>query len=342
MTDRMWMLPIEPLELRYSGQWLDWWDTGLRDCGWVLRTVHREGLVGRGVETGQFLDAYNTNLYKSWQAMEMSRLLRDGAVQDDDWVFLHDGWNPTVTALAYMRSVGGVKFRMAAYLHAGTWDPFDHLSACGMGTWARGVEETWLQALDVVLLGTHFHADLICATFGQQYRDKMRVVGMPLYRENLLSPSDPRLAWQNRPRRVVFPHRMAPEKQPDKWEALVKLYKELFPTDDAQFVTTADKVQSMRQFYAVLGSSRVAFSAALQETFGIAMQEAVMLGCYPVVPDRLAYRELFDTSCRYATLEEAAHMVRAALDAPGDYGVTLSKWEGTVRRVSDLLRAWPG
>ena len=56
---------------------------------------------------------------------------------------------------------------------------------------------------------------------------------------------------------------------------------------------------SRRDYAGLLAGSDIAVSTAVNEFFGIAMVEACYAGCYPVVPDRLAYRELYPAEFRY-------------------------------------------
>jgi glycosyltransferase involved in cell wall biosynthesis len=49
----------------------------------------------------------------------------------------------------------------------------------------------------------------------------------------------------------------------------------------------------------------IVVSTALHEFQGLAVMQAVAAGCVPVVPDRLAYREIYDAAYRYPSLPES-------------------------------------
>ena len=69
----------------------------------------------------------------------------------------------------------------------------------------------------------------------------------------------------------------------------------------------------------IVGGAR-AYLHASKETFGIAVAEAIAAGCVPVVPDNSAHPETVPfAELRYGTEEEAARIVREALDGRHDH-----------------------
>ncbi len=58
-------------------------------------------------------------------------------------------------------------------------------------------------------------------------------------------------------------------------------------------------VPDRTQYYEFLHKGTLVVSTAIHEFFGLAVLEAVRAGCMPLVPDRLAYKELFPGSYRY-------------------------------------------
>jgi glycosyltransferase involved in cell wall biosynthesis len=75
---------------------------------------------------------------------------------------------------------------------------------------------------------------------------------------------------------------------------------------------------SRSEYARLLASSDVAVSTAVNEFFGIAMVEASYAGCFPLVPDRLAYPELYPAEMRYGSQEQLVANLRSLLDArPG-------------------------
>ncbi len=133
--------------------------------------------------------------------------------------------------------------------------------------------------------------------------------------------------------RIVWPHRWEHDKDPEAFFAAVHaladegLEFEVVVAGQA-FRDTADAVRGMAErlgsrlaavgepegrdaYAALLASADVAVSTARNEFFGLAMVEACYAGCWPVVPDRLAYPELYPAEHRYGTHEELVARLRA-------------------------------
>lgn len=58
-------------------------------------------------------------------------------------------------------------------------------------------------------------------------------------------------------------------------------------------------VTDKREYYEILRKGNFIISTSLHEFFGISILEGVRAGCFPLVPDRLSYQELFDKRFRY-------------------------------------------
>ena len=60
-------------------------------------------------------------------------------------------------------------------------------------------------------------------------------------------------------------------------------------------------VEDVSGYHSLLQATDIVLSTALHEFQGLAVMEAVVHNCIPVVPDRLAYPEIYPISCRYET-----------------------------------------
>ena len=81
-----------------------------------------------------------------------------------------------------------------------------------------------------------------------------------------------------------------------------------------------DEPATVGEYAALLASADVAVSTAANEFFGLAMVEACYAGAAPVVPDQLAYRELYPPAVRYRSQDELVARLRGHImhrPAPG-------------------------
>jgi len=276
-------VPIEPLDERYTEQWFRWFPAEFERLGVPYVNIIGEALTGN-IQRGVFLDAISTNHYKATQLKEIMRLLHTGEICDDDVFLFHDYWFPGVEMLAYVRDTLGLKFKIAGWLHAGTYDPWDFLAQKGLDYWGRELENSWFKIADFLFFNSYFHKELACHTRVVD-REKAFAMGSIVYPEGI--PTD--VPKENI---VVFPHRLCPEKQPELFDSIAEKLRVDFP--DWQFVKSQEIKRNKRDYYHLLASSKIAVSCNLQETFGLSMVEAVMAGCIPVVPNRLSYVELYD------------------------------------------------
>jgi glycosyltransferase involved in cell wall biosynthesis len=68
-------------------------------------------------------------------------------------------------------------------------------------------------------------------------------------------------------------------------------------------------MESRSAYQTLLQQSDVVLSTALHDYQGIAVLEGAAAGAYPVVPDRLAYTELFPKECRYESFDKNVNQV---------------------------------
>jgi hypothetical protein len=92
---------------------------------------------------------------------------------------------------------------------------------------------------------------------------------------------------------ILFPHRIAPEKQVEIFRDL----KESLP--QYEFVVCQDQQLTKNEYHNLLGEAKIVFSASLQETLGIGCYEGAIVDAIPMVPDRLSYTEMYYDGFKY-------------------------------------------
>ena len=91
----------------------------------------------------------------------------------------------------------------------------------------------------------------------------------------------------------MFPHRVAPEKQPEIFKDLAKELPEY------EFIICQEHNFTKDEYHSLLERSKMVFSANLQETLGISCYEGALSGAIPMVPDRLSYTEMYSEDFKY-------------------------------------------
>lgn len=343
MTNKnIYLLPIEPFEHRYTAQWYEWWPADLKRMGFTPINIDGDNPVGE-LTAGEFLDPVNT---WKWKGTQVANLASQWAsIKAGDWVLSLDGWGPATTALAYMRDTTEKKVNIALYLHAGTYDPHDFLARMECGDWGRYIEYGWFELADALFVGSEFHAELILSSAQKsmtprevgRLRTKIHAVGSPVKPSDYLQHLriDSKVSWSDRPLSVVFPHRIAPEKNHRGFLEIKTLFGQMYPDLNKKVVwtETATECNTKLEYYKALATARVLISTAYQETFGLAMQEGAALGAWTVSPNRLSYPEV-TRGCGwvYDTPRQACEQIKQGLRQNN-----LSPWDGWHEDV--ILRA---
>jgi glycosyltransferase involved in cell wall biosynthesis len=226
--------------------------------------------------------------------------------------FLQDAWFPGIECFRYVADLKGINLKIVGFWHAGAYDDTDLLGLAGLHRWSRGSEKTWFQICDVVCVGTNYHKNRLVAALGTKASDvdKIHVTGCPV---EVPIGLQEKVAKENI---VIWPHRIAPDKHP---EIFGKLSKE--PRfEGVKFARTKDLIRNKSMYHRALAKAKVVVSTASHENFGISVIEAMLLGCWPVVPDGLAYVETVPNShLRYNSYEELVEKVEEYLQTTNPF-----------------------
>ena len=299
----IFIVDIEAVDTRYTKQWKEYLPKQLQRSTNEEVVVISGGEVPQATTPGAFLNFAGTNNYKSQQMLEISRMFASGEIKDGDYFIYTDAWNPTVIQLRYMAELLGVNIRIGGLWHAGSYDPQDFLGRLiGDKPWVRNAERSMFDCYDHNFFATQFHIDLFLQTFKnkdnpkefqQVNEDKIKRVGWPM--EYLATSLD---SYKSMPKEdiILFPHRVAPEKQVEIFRDL----KEQLP--QYEFIVCQEKELSKNDYHNLLGRAKLVFSANLQETLGISWYEGLLVDTIPMVPDRLSYSEMADQPFKYPSI----------------------------------------
>ena len=299
MDRTLYLVDIEPVETRYTAQWRDFLPTQLKNNDIKTKVISGTNL-GENTSPGAFLNFSGTNAYKSSQSVNISKLFSNGQIKKGDYFLFTDAWNPTVIQLKYMSELLNIPIKIGGLWHAGSYDPQDFLGRLiGDKPWVRSAEHSMFSCYDHNFFATKFHVEMFANCFGDQTADELmtenetvKIVGWPMEYLNQIFKEINR-DFKRKKNKIIFPHRLAPEKQLEIFKDLAKEIPEY-----EWFVAQENKL-SKNDYYEHLRDSKIIFSANLQETLGISMYEGALLGTFPLVPDRLSYTEMWDDYFKY-------------------------------------------
>ena len=291
---RVFLIDLESVETRYTGQWKTHVPALLKKAGHNVNIISGPTDIPSATTPGAFLNFGGTNIYKANQVEQMGRLFCDGAVRPGDHFIFTDAWHPGVINLKYMAGLLGIPVIIHGLWHAGSYDPQDFLGRLvGDKPWVRHAEKSFFYSFDYNYFATDFHIEMFKENLFAwdpnitHEQDRIVRTGWPMeYMPDTL------LMYKNMPKRdlILFPHRIAPEKQVEIFRDL----KEHLP--QYEFVVCQDQQLTKNEYHNLLGEAKMVFSANLQETLGISWYEGAIVDAIPLVPDRLSYSEMaFDT-----------------------------------------------
>jgi hypothetical protein len=298
----IWIFSIEPHESRYTKQWHEHFPNLLTtQLGDKFNVVQIDGIQKNTALTpGAFLNFSDTNYWKSSQLCNFLDYYNKGETSSNDHFIFTDAWNPTVIQLKYMSDLLGFNWTLHGLFHAGSWDKEDFLGRLiGDAPWVRHAEKSFFHAIDHNYFATDFHIELFAknlldANLGTLYNyktsGKIMQSGWPMeYMEDTLQ------LYKGTQKRdlILFPHRIAPEKQVEIFRDLAKYLPQY------EFVVCQDTRLTKQEYHTLLGEAKLVFSANLQETLGISCYEGALVDAIPMVPDRLSYSEMYYDTFKY-------------------------------------------
>jgi len=293
----VFLIDLEAVETRYTGQWKTHVPALLRKAGHNVTVISGPNDIPSATTPGAFLNFGGTNIYKANQVEQLGRLFCSGAVHPGDHFVFTDAWHPGIINLKYMSELLQIPVTTHGLWHAGSYDPQDFLGRLvGDKPWVRHAEKSFYHAFDHNYFATQFHIELFCENLlgftpaKELYDTKIVRTGWPMeYMEDTLTP------YKGMPKRdlILFPHRIAPEKQVDIFRDLATHLPQY------EFVVCQDQQLTKDEYHNLLGEAKMVFSANLQETLGISCYEGAVVDAIPMVPDRLSYTEMYYEGFKY-------------------------------------------
>lgn len=303
----IFLVDLESVSTRYTCEWKSHIPEILKKYGHYVKVIDGPSNIPPATSPGAFLNFGGTNVYKAVQVEKISRLFCDNLVSPGDHFIFTDAWHPGIINLKYMSELLGINVYIHALWHAGSYDPADFLGRfIGNTPWVRHAEKSFFWAINYNYFATDFHIELFTKNLlnngfhipewtqadVEDLKKSGRIIrtGWPMeYMEQTLAPYK---AIQKK-NLILFPHRVAPEKQVDIFRDIAKHLPQY------EFVVCQDQLLTKHEYHTLLAKSKIVFSCSLQETLGIGCYEGTILNSIPLVPDRLSYSEMYYGGFKY-------------------------------------------
>jgi len=294
----VFLVDLESVSTRYTCEWKTHLPNLLRKRGHDVQIIAGPEDIPKATTPGAFLNFGGTNIYKANQVEQMGRLFCSGAVNPGDHFIFTDAWHPGIINLKYMSELLQIPVTTHGLWHAGSYDPQDFLGRLvGDKPWVRHAEKSYFFSYDHNYFATDFHIKMFAKNLfdveDNGTNPYVTQTGWPMeYMEAELAP------YKNLKKRdlILFPHRIAPEKQVDIFKDLATHLPQY------EFVVCQEQELTKHEYHTLLGEAKIVFSANLQETLGISCYEGALLGAIPLVPDRLSYTEMYYNHFKYPSI----------------------------------------
>jgi hypothetical protein len=259
----------------------------------VISIDGKSDIQSNKVTPGAFLNFTDTNIWKNNQLNKIAQMFNEGKINKGDKFLITDAWNPSLIQIKYMSELMDIPVEIHSIWHAGSYDPQDFLGRkIKDKRWSYSFERALFHASNYNYFATAFHANMFLNVLNDDSYmiQKIYRVGFPFeYLREVLEP------YSNMKKEdiILFPHRMAPEKQPSVFMYLSNLLPQY------KFIFCQEQELSKHEYHELLGKAKMVFSANLQETLGISCFEGMLVNALPLVPDRLSYKEMYDDPFKY-------------------------------------------
>lgn len=348
---KVWYLPIEPYEERYTKGLDDWTHSEFQRLGVNYEAIYGDQLKSE-LDSGHVLDVEGRHVYCFGQLQKLLKKISSGEVKKGDKVFTTDFWFPGIEALAYVRNMRKNDLGLYGFVCSGSFEEYDFTHLNGMRPWAEHIERGWCNAYNKIFVANERMKQMVMAR-NIAPEEKIAITGLPANTNWILSKVKDKSEWKKE-NMVVFPHRWDSEKDPDFFVDVAEKVKEYDET--VKFVVSTGRKKglgtatsaeqralkfmevyrglSKPQYYELLTRGKVVFSAAKQDTVGNAMIESITLGNTPVVVKGM-YDDYLPSKFEYdrGNLDQAVELVLKYLEKPEDVSRTVKKFDRSLEHM---------
>lgn len=356
---------LEPLAARYTKQLCEeWMPAAFEDAdhhALLVRLISREPTGGE-IKKGCVLDATGRGITCMDQCQQMLTLIGQGAVRNEDVIFLQDFWTPGIEAVFYALHLYGLKPRCYAMLHAQSVDEYDFTYP--MRKWMRPMELGIAAHMDGIFVASTIHKEQLRAA---GFDCPIHVVGLPI------DVSEVRTQMPDFPKRnqVVFSSRLDAEKNPlfmlevakrflaeyHAWEWIVTTSANEFRSNSQGALQSLKAFARQQQrfkmvpalpkgdYYRILSESKIQFNSSLQDYVSWTLLEASIAGCDLCYPNFRSFPECVPPQCRYRAFDadDAMRLLRQEVMEQHTHRAIADRCDlGRHMEAAVIIKGWTG
>lgn len=259
-------------------------------------------------------DKFDDEVYYKSQ-LELINFIINNIDNYDRLLFL-DFFNPGIDIVRYYTEQFNKKIKLAALVHGGTFYEGDLQSS----EWISGFEQAWSGLYDRLYVPSQYAYNLLPSTMSKAARvTPWALDGVAL---DVSTPTN------QHKYDVVFPHRLSSDKGiNDLLHIASQLPHVTFVITSPSGIISEEFKASIKEMnniqvlnclenkdcFKVFAQSRIVLSCAKQELYGYSVAEAVLSGCYPVLPNDQCYPEYYPKDALYNSLADAVKMIKGLL-----------------------------
>lgn len=346
------LLPLEPIEERYTEQWYRWFPEEFGRQGWEVKVVDGDRLT-ESIEVGSFLDLYSS---MHWFYVQLSRTVAflrdvDKTKYKNIVVFAYDVEMWGVEGLRYLKELSGFKnLYITGFLHAASYTTGDFMEP--MSFIGKDLEVGWINSFDMVFVGSQYH---MYKVFRERPAviTKIEVTGNPVSTKEIHSAIESVIPTDKREYDIIICDR--PDYEKRVHEAVMMAVSLIDELNIKIAITTSrpyyrsnkkwisDSIKDIascyptnidlfsgipkKEYYSIMANSKCYLSATIEENFGYCCVEAMALGTYPVVPNDFAFKEHLSKS----------HYLNKLAKSPLLSNLLYNTQDGAIEILHDIL-----
>lgn len=344
---KLFYVPLEPLEHRCFGHWYDaLFNAFGKEFDEVVRISPESADRNDAGDTG-IMDTLSSTKWKLWQLEAIRKAFEAGEVKPNDVFFFDDTYFPGIEMVRFISDLLKIPISITGCLHGGSWIEGDYVRK--LGDWPMNFEALMFTVVDKFILATDYHGQMIFRKPDPMSRcmvgSKMFVTGYPVQNNEIQKYAT--MPVTERANIIVYAQRIDEQKRTLE---VLKAIDHLWDLrQDFMFVITssttsklnADDVLHIRiknlkdrmgeqlvikegltrkEYFELLGESKVFISLAKGETFGYALVESLAAGVSPVVCEGVTHNEILLDDYRFICLsdDQVPFLLSKRLDEPID------------------------